>query len=114
MCTKPCCAENDNMSLVKTYDPKPKNKDGSIRWFLFRWDDGKDGFRRLMKCSKCGAFYLVQAFHLYNSSVPDDVLFEDWYYVENEQQADLWNRKYTGIQLEQTIKPIFHKKQQPD
>ena len=44
-----CCMNKRNIHIVKEYDPQPKNKDGTIRWFLCRWDDGKKGVRRLVK-----------------------------------------------------------------
>ena len=34
---KECC--KNTSELIKKYDPKPKNDDGSIKWFLYRWDD---------------------------------------------------------------------------
>ena len=46
---------------IKEYDPMPKNPDGSIRWFLYRWDDGKNRDRHLARCRECGSLYLVQA-----------------------------------------------------
>ena len=94
---------------VKTYDPRPRNKDGSIRWYLYRWDDGKDGSRRLMRCLRCGRLYLVQAYRLHRFSAYGDTVFEDWYAVESERQADHWNRTYTGPELERRFKPALHK-----
>ena len=44
-----CCEEKENIEIIKEYDPQPNNKDGSIRWFLYRWDDGKKGVRRLVR-----------------------------------------------------------------
>ena len=29
-----CCEKKENIELIKEYDPQPKNKDGSIRWFF--------------------------------------------------------------------------------
>ena len=73
---KACCTYQ-NLKTVKTYDPQPKNKDGSIRFFLYRWDDGKNGVRRLDRCLICGALYLVQAYHL-NKFSEHQELFEDY------------------------------------
>lgn len=47
----------ENFEVVREYDPQPKNKDGSVRWFLYRWDDGKNGVRRLARCKHCGSFF---------------------------------------------------------
>ena len=57
-----CC--KIGCELVKKYDPKPKNADGSIKWFLYRWDDGKNGYRKLVRCKECGSFYLIQCYKL--------------------------------------------------
>lgn len=107
------CCKKEDFEIIKEYDPMPKNRDGSIRWFLFRWDDGKDGVRRLVRCRTCGALYLVQSYHLHIFSELREVLFEDCYAVKDERAADFMNRTYTGVQLEQTRKPDFqfqHKK----
>ena len=104
--TMNCCAK-ENFEVIKEYDPTPKNPDGSIRWFLYRWDDGKNGVRRLVRCQECGALYLVQAYHLHKFSEQKDTLFEDCYSVKDEYQADYLNRTYTGIQLEHMMNPVF-------
>ena len=104
---KDCC--KSTCEDVKKYDPKPKNSDGSIKWFLYRWDDGKNGYRKLVRCRECGRFFLVQCYKLNKFSDNADVLYEDWYAVDDEAQADLLNRKYTGIQLEHKMKEVYRK-----
>lgn len=109
------CCENEAFDVIKAYKSTPQNRDGSIRWFLFRWDDGKDGVRRLVRCRTCGALYLVQAYHPNPFSEWRETLFEDYYPVKDEREADYVNRTYTGIQLEHKMKPEFqlrHKKRQ--
>ncbi|MBO5220094.1 MAG: hypothetical protein J6C52_11725 [Clostridia bacterium] len=101
------CCKKEAIEIIKEYDPTPKNPDGSIRWFLFRWDDGKNGVRRLVRCRVCGTLYLVQAYHLHKFSGQKDTLFEDYYAVRDEKQADYFNRTYTGMQLEHTRTPDF-------
>ena len=98
-----CCA-NEEFELIKKYDPKPKNPDGSIRWFLYRWDDGKDGYRKLVRCKNCGAYFLVQCYKLNKFSESSDKIYEDWYSVENEMCADRLNSQYTGPELERMFK----------
>ena len=101
------CCKKDVFEIIKKYDPMPKNPDGSIRWFLYRWDDGKNGRRCLARCPECGSLYLVQAYHLHQFSEQKDTLFEDYYLVKDEREADYLNRTYTGIQLEHKRKPAF-------
>lgn len=101
------CCNKDNLMVVKEYDPMPKNSGGSVRWFLYRWDDGKKGVRRLVCCRVCGALYLVQAYQLHKFSEHKNTLFEDYYPVKDERQADYLNRTYTGIQLEHAAIPAF-------
>ena len=101
------CCNKENLMVIKEYDPMPKNPDGSIRWFLYRWDDGKKGMRQLIRCRICGALYLVQAYHLHKFSEQKNTLFEDYYSVKDERQADYLNKTYTGIQLEHTMIPAF-------
>lgn len=102
---KECC--KNTSELIKKYDPKPKNDDGSIKWFLYRWDDGKSGYRSLVRCRECGSFFLVQCYKLNKFSDKADILYEDWYAVDNEAQADLLNGKYTGVQLEHKLKEVY-------
>lgn len=85
----------------------PKNPDGSIRWFLYRWDDGKQGRRHLVQCRVCGRFYLVQAYRLNKFSSQKNVLFEDYYPVKDARQAALLNRTLTGPQLERSRQAAF-------
>lgn len=94
------CCKKEVFEIIKEYDPMPKNPDGSIRWFLYRWDDGKNGMRHLVRCRECGSLYLVQAYHLHKFSEQKDTLFEDYYLVKDEREAVYFNRTYTGIQLE--------------
>ena len=102
-----CCEKRENLETIKEYDPQPKNKDGSIRWCLFRWDDGKNGVRRLVRCRKCGSLYLVQAYHLNKFSKRKDTLVEDYYAVIDAYHADYLNRTCTGLQLEKKMTPTF-------
>ena len=101
------CCENETFDVIKEYDPMPKNQDGSIRWFLFCWDDGKNGVRKLVRCRGCGALYLLQAYHLNKFSAHRETLFEDYYPVQDEAEADFLNASYTGIELEHRRKPTF-------
>ncbi len=95
-----------NYTIVKEYDPQPKNENGSIRWFLYRWDDGKKGVRRLVQCKNCGCLFLIQAYHLNKFSKYANVQFEDWYSIGSEIEADYSNAQYTGLQWELENRPV--------
>lgn len=103
-----CCSRSE-LQIIKEYDPMPKNSNGSIKFFLYRWDDGKSGKRSLVKCSVCGSFYLVQSYRLNKFLNQNDTLFEDYYFVNDEKSADFLNRNYTGCQLEKKLIPSFKK-----
>lgn len=105
-----CCERQETIETLKKYDPQPKNKSGSVRWYLYRWDDGKRGYRKLVRCGQCGALYLVQAYQLHLFSGQSDTWFEDWYRVASAKQADDWNRSYTGLQLEHQKTAAFHRR----
>ena len=60
-----------------------------------------------MRCRECDALYLVQAYRLHKFSKLKDILFEDFYVVKDEREADYLNRTYTGIQLEHKLIPAF-------
>lgn len=97
----------EHFILLKEYDPQPKNADGSIRRFLYRWDDGKNGVRRLVQCKHCGSYFLIQAYHLHKFSKYANVLYEDWYSIGSVEEADRANESYTGLQWELKHKPAF-------
>lgn len=98
------------IEVIKEYPAKPKNKDGSIRWYLYRWDDGKDGYRFLARSRKTNQLYLVQKYMLVKLLNTPNTIFEDWYEVESERQADKWNRELTGPELERKYKANFKRK----
>ena len=107
-----CCEKSDVLNcfeIIKRYDPKPKNPDGSIRKFLSRWDDGKDGYRQLARCKYCGTYFLIQCYKLSKFADSSGKLYEDWYVTENEAAADEMNEQYNGLQLERTFKPVLRR-----
>ena len=86
------CCEKEDFDFIKKYEPKPKNPDGSTRWFLFRWDDGKDGYRKLVKCAHCGKCFLVQCYKLSKFADSEGKIHEDWYEVTGLMICTLeWN-----------------------
>ncbi|MBQ8541638.1 MAG: hypothetical protein IJ435_09230 [Clostridia bacterium] len=95
--------EHKAFEIIKEYDPKPKNPDGSTRWFLFRWDDGKDGYRQLVKCKSCNAYFLVQCYRLSKFADGEGRMHRDWYAIRDEKDADVLNAKYTGMELERNF-----------
>ncbi|MGM9637618.1 MAG: hypothetical protein ACI3YK_06505 [Eubacteriales bacterium] len=97
----------EDVEIVKEYHPKPKNPDGSVRRYLYRWDDGKDGVRRLARCRLCGRTFLIQSYHLSQIADPEGILYEDWYDIDSEEEADLVNDAMTGLQYELRYKPIL-------
>ena len=97
----------DCFDVIKEYDPKPKNPDGSTRFYLYRWDDGKDGYRLLVRCKECGKFFLVQRYKLSKFTENPDMIYEDWYDVVSENEADRLNRSLTGPQLEKERTPVL-------
>ena len=71
---------------------------------MYRWDDGKDGYRKLVRCKNCGAYFIIQCYKLNKFSESSDKIYEDWYSVENEMCADRLNSQYTGPELERMFK----------
>ena len=49
----------------------------------------------------------MQYYKLNKFSENSDIQYEDWYPVEDEEEADLLNRKYTGIELENKMKEVY-------
>ena len=89
----------EHLPVIRQYNPRPKNQDGSVRWFLYRWDDGKSGMR---KQSVPGSGLSGE-----QVSISAAVWFEDWYPVKSETEADQINRIFTGPQWELRRKPVL-------
>lgn len=105
---KPCCLFNydtaeaayKNMDFItiKEYGDCVKNPDGSIKHWLYVWDDGH---RSLFQCKKCGAYFIYQSSEYHAS---EDSYYSDWYQVEDEQKAFMINDALDGDQLEREYK----------
>ncbi len=62
---------------------------------LHVWDDGE---RYLCKCKNCGGYVLVQESEYHG--IDDDDYYIDYIKVENPEEADEINKKYSGSTLE--------------
>jgi hypothetical protein len=82
------------LEKVKNYGDAYLNRDGSVRHYLFTWDDGG---RMLQRCTKCGALFLVQ-FSEYHG--PEDCYYSDWFQVDDEATAELINATWNGFVIE--------------
>lgn len=88
-----------NMSLEKVEDcgRAYMNADGTVRHWLFTWDDGR---RTLQRCTRCGALFLVQHSEFHSSGEDDDDYYTDWFQVDDEAAAELINATWDGFALE--------------
>ena len=62
---------------------------------LHTWDRGE---RYLIRCNKCGGFILVQSSEYHGFGDDDD--YVDYFPVENEDEAEMLNKKYDGFAIE--------------
>ncbi|MDD3417605.1 MAG: hypothetical protein EOM11_06315 [Erysipelotrichia bacterium] len=99
-----CLFEHDNVEeaekamdfeTIKEYGDKFLNEDGSVKHYLHTWDDGE---RELLRCKKCGAFFIRQDSEYHSF---DDSYYTDWFQVESPAMAEKLNEVYNGWQLEQ-------------
>ncbi len=83
-----------DFEFIKGYEDKFINKDGSIKHYLHTWDDGE---RRLIRCKRCGAYFLRQdsEFHGF-----DDSDYMDWFQVESPNAAEKLNEMLNGWEIE--------------
>lgn len=86
-----------DFEFIMGYGDKFINEDGSIKHYLHTWDDGE---RRLIRCKKCGAYFIRQdsEFHGF-----DDSDYMDWFQVESPNDAEKLNEMYNGWELEKNI-----------
>jgi hypothetical protein len=92
-------ASNMSMERIKEYGKVYLNADGSIRHWLYTWDNG---WRVLQRCQECGALFLVQfsEFHDYVQGHDNDSYYTDWFQVDDESSAELINATWDGFAIE--------------
>ena len=103
---KKCCVFNNhktareklgNMPIIKIYGDTEYNEDKSVKHYLHTCDDG---YRSLIRCQHCGAYFLVQKSEFHHFSGGDDSYYTDWFQVNDENHAELLNDAYDGYQIE--------------
>ena len=82
------------MEFVFFYGAAYYNPKGRLEHYLHTWDEGA---RSLVKCKKCGAFFLVQDSEYHGR---EDSYYTDWYQVEGEKEAERLNAMFDGYALE--------------
>ena len=65
--------------------------------YLYTWDDG---YRILAKCKNCRGYILVQSSEFHSFTDSGDSYYTDWFPVSSPREADEFNRKYDGFQIE--------------
>ena len=90
--------QNMQFEIIEDYGDAYCNPDGSVKHYLHTWDDG---YRRLVRCTKCGSLFLYQSseFHSVNSDY--DRFYSDYYPVSCREEARMCNEKYNGYKLEE-------------
>lgn len=81
---------NMDFNTIKDFCGVFKNSDGSVKHWLFVWDDGE---RALWQCKKCGAYFIHQCSEYHGA---EDSYYSDWYQVENETKAIMINEELNG------------------
>lgn len=99
----PCCfMKQDHVSQkvffaavrpVKDYGGSYIDKDGKHSHKNYMWDDGG---RKLCRCSRCGAYYLVQEDEFHGI---EDSYYIDCFQMDSEAQAEQVNRDYNGAEI---------------
>lgn len=81
----------NNLVVVEDYG------DNCNGHFLHTWDDGH---RMLMRCGLCGRYVLCQISEFHGK---DDAYYVDYFPLESREQADEFNEKYNGFQIEEVF-----------
>lgn len=102
---KPCCIfsyndaetayKNLKRELIKEFDKRVYNTDGSIKHYVYVWDKGG---RSVVRCKNCGAFFIYQWTVFYDGR-GTDIEYEDYCQVETLQEAETLHQLYSGLQL---------------
>ena len=70
---------------------------------LHTWDEGS---RKLRRCVSCGGYILCQ-WSEFHSFADDDDYYTDFFPVESPEEADEFNQRYDGYQIEQLLSRRF-------
>jgi len=73
------------------------NDDGSVRHSTFAWDTGG---RKIIRCKKCSAIFLYQWSEFHDSFGDQDSFYEDYFFVDDVNEAINLNNTYNGFKLE--------------
>lgn len=71
--------------------------DGSIKHSTHVWDSGG---RKIIRCKKCNAIFLYQWSEFHDSIGIQDSFYENYYLVDDVNEAIDLNNKYNGLELE--------------
>jgi len=99
-------AKNMQFEVVEDYGFAFYNPDGSVKHYLYTWDDGH---RELLRCKRCGALFLRQSSEYHDMSGGDDCYYTDYYPVSNHEEALAYNEKYNGFTLERSFEGLIIK-----
>jgi hypothetical protein len=90
--------------IIENYGDVFCNPDGSVKHCLHTWDDGG---RRLVRCKKCGALFLLQTSEFHNMTDGNDSYYLDFFQVGSREEALVYNEKYNGFTLENSYGGTF-------
>ena len=110
---KPCCIfshidastaiSHFGYELIKDLGKTVCNSDGTIKPFIYVWDEGG---RKIIRCKNCGAIFLYQWSEFHNNYGDQDSYYDNFFLVKNLAEAELLNKKYSGFALETNYKGL--------
>lgn len=80
-----------NFEIIRDYGDSAYGHD------LHTWDEGK---RLLAKCKNCGGYVLIQKSEFHSFTDSPDGYYTDYFPVGNEQEADMYNQRFNGFDIE--------------
>lgn len=97
-CDTPAKAINHfEYEVLQDLGSKVYNDDGSVRHSTFVWDTGG---RKIIRCKKCNAIFLYQWSEFHDSFGDQDSFYEDYFFVDDVNEAINLNNTYNGFELE--------------
>ena len=90
-----------DVEIVEDFGDVFRGEDGGVRHCLHTWDDG---CRMLVRCNRCGAYFLHQWSEFHGS---DDSYYSDYFPVSGREEAVTLNEKYDGFKIESCYQGLW-------
>lgn len=91
----PTAMKHFEREAIKEFGSTVYNSDGTVKHSTYCWDAG---YRKVVRCKKCGAIFLYQ-WSEFHDTMGNDAYYDHYFSVESLEEAIFLNEKYNGFRL---------------